>query len=65
MLASLAYAGRAGEHTIVFGLLGETVELRVAASNRDCYALGAITAAKFAAGKPPRLYNMADVLGLD
>ena len=30
-----------GEHTIVFGMLGETLELRVAASNRDCYAQGA------------------------
>ena len=41
-----------GQHTIIFGLLGETIELRVAASNRDCYALGALAAAKFLAGKP-------------
>jgi len=53
-----------GEHTIVFGLLGETLELRVAASNRDCYALGALTAAKFVVSKPPGLYSMNDVLGL-
>jgi 4-hydroxy-tetrahydrodipicolinate reductase len=53
-----------GEHTIVFGMLGETIELRVAASNRDCYALGAIAAAKFVIGKPARLYSMFDVLGL-
>ena len=25
-----------GQHTIIFGMLGETIELRVAASNRDC-----------------------------
>lgn len=36
-----------GEHTIVFGLLGETLELSVRASNRDCYAHGALAAAKF------------------
>jgi 4-hydroxy-tetrahydrodipicolinate reductase len=53
-----------GEHTIVFGMLGETIELTVKASNRDCYALGAIAAAKFVAGKPKGLYSMADVLGL-
>lgn len=53
-----------GEHTIVFGLLGEVIELRVAASNRDCYASGALAAAKFLLGKPPGLYNMFDVLGL-
>lgn len=53
-----------GEHTIVFGMLGETIELTVKASNRDCYAFGALAAAKFVAGKPPGLYGMADVLGL-
>jgi 4-hydroxy-tetrahydrodipicolinate reductase len=53
-----------GEHTIVFGMLGETIELRVAASNRDCYAQGALLAAKWLVGKPPGLYGMNDVLGL-
>jgi 4-hydroxy-tetrahydrodipicolinate reductase len=45
-------------------MLGETIELRVAASNRDCYAQGALAAAKFLADKPPRVYNMFDVLKL-
>ena len=54
-----------GQHTIVFGMLGETIELRVAASNRDCYALGALAAAKFLVGKPAGLYTMFDVLGMD
>ncbi len=53
-----------GEHTIVFGMLGETIELRVAASNRDCYAQGALLAAEWIQGKPAALYNMNDVLGL-
>ena len=53
-----------GEHTIVFGLLGEAVEVTVRATNRDCYALGALAAAKFLAGKPPGLYGISDVLGL-
>lgn len=54
-----------GEHTIVFGLLGETIELTVRATNRDCYALGALLAAKFAANQGPGLYSMYDVLGLE
>jgi 4-hydroxy-tetrahydrodipicolinate reductase len=53
-----------GEHTVVFGMLGETVELTVRASNRDCYAVGALAAAKFAAGRPAGLYTMFDVLDL-
>jgi len=54
----------AGQHTILFGMLGELVELRVAASNRDCYAAGAIAAAKFLANQGPGMYSMADVLGI-
>ncbi len=53
-----------GEHTIIFGLLGETLEITVKATNRDCYAFGALAAAKFLHGKPAGLYGMNDVLGL-
>jgi 4-hydroxy-tetrahydrodipicolinate reductase len=53
-----------GEHTIIFGLLGETVEITVRATSRDCYAQGALAAAKFLVGKSPGLYAMGDVLGL-
>lgn len=54
-----------GEHQIIFGMLGETIELRVAASNRDCYAEGALLAARFLPGKPAGIYSMSQVLGLD
>ncbi len=53
-----------GEHTIIFGMLGETIELTVRASNRDSYAAGALTAAKWLVGKGAGLYSMNDVLGL-
>jgi len=53
-----------GEHTVVFGMLGETIELRVAASSRDCYAQGALLAAEWLVGKPAGLFGMNDVLGL-
>jgi 4-hydroxy-tetrahydrodipicolinate reductase len=54
-----------GEHTILFGMLGETIEIKVAASNRDCYAIGALAAAKFIVNHGPGLYDMFDVLGLN
>lgn len=53
-----------GEHQIVFGMLGETLEVSVRGHTRDSYAYGALAAAKFAFGKPAGLYSMADVLGL-
>ena len=53
-----------GEHTILFGMLGESIELTVRATNRDCYAFGALAAAKFVARQSPGLYAMNDVLGL-
>lgn len=52
-----------GEHTILFSTLGETLELTHRAHSRDCYARGALQAAKFLAGKPPARYSMEDVLG--
>jgi len=53
-----------GEHTIIFGLLGETIELRVGATSRDAYAHGALAAAQFVSTKSPGRYQMNDVLGL-
>ena len=53
-----------GEHTIIFSTLGETLELTHRAHTRDCYARGAVQAAKFLAGRPPGRYTMNDVLGL-
>jgi 4-hydroxy-tetrahydrodipicolinate reductase len=53
-----------GEHTIVFGMLGEMIELTVRASNRDCYAVGALAAAKYVVQQKAGVYTMLDVLGL-
>ncbi|MGE3777602.1 MAG: dihydrodipicolinate reductase C-terminal domain-containing protein, partial [Pirellulaceae bacterium] len=53
-----------GDPPIVFGMLGETLEVTVRATNRDCYATGALQAAKFAARQQPGLYSMYDVLGI-
>jgi len=53
-----------GEHTIIYGALGERVELRHVASTRDTFVRGALRAAGWVAGKPVGLYSMQDVLGL-
>ncbi len=53
-----------GEHTIVFGLIGETLDITVRGHTRDSYAYGAIAAAKFLATQQAGLYSIADVLGL-
>jgi 4-hydroxy-tetrahydrodipicolinate reductase len=61
---ALRVGDNVGEHTIVFGLLGETLEVTVRGQSRDSYAAGALTAAKFLATKQPGMYTMADALGL-
>jgi 4-hydroxy-tetrahydrodipicolinate reductase len=53
-----------GEHTILFGLEGESLAVNVRATSRDCYAQGALAAAAFLVGKPAGLYSMRDVLGI-
>jgi 4-hydroxy-tetrahydrodipicolinate reductase len=52
-----------GEHTVVFGLMGECLELSHRALNRDGFARGALDCARFLARKPPGVYTMEDVLG--
>ncbi len=54
----------AGEHTVMFGGIGERLELVHRAHNRDNFARGAVRAALWITGKPAGLYDMQDVLGL-
>ncbi len=53
-----------GEHTVIFGGLGERIEITHKASSRDTFARGALRAAQWVYGKPAGLYDMQDVLGL-
>ena len=62
-LHALRVGDNPGEHTVVFGLVGESLEISHRALNRDGFARGALDAAKFLAGKPPGLYSMDDLLG--
>jgi 4-hydroxy-tetrahydrodipicolinate reductase len=53
-----------GEHTIMFGGIGERIEFTHRAHNRDNFARGAVRAALWVVGQPVGLYDMQDVLGL-
>ena len=53
-----------GEHTLIFGGIGERFEITHRAHSRDTFARGAVRAAAWVLGKPPGLYDMADVLGI-
>ncbi len=53
-----------GEHTVIFGGIGERVEITHRASSRDTFAKGALRAARWIMDKPAGLYDMLDVLGL-
>jgi len=54
-----------GDHSVVFAADGERIELTHKASSRQVFSRGAVRAARWAHGKPPGLYSMIDVLGLN
>ena len=53
-----------GEHKVIFESGEELIELFHSAKSRDTFARGALSAAKFLAGKKSGVYNMRDVLGI-
>jgi 4-hydroxy-tetrahydrodipicolinate reductase len=53
-----------GEHTVLFGGLGERIEITHKASSRDTFARGALKAIQWVHKQTPGLYDMQDVLGL-
>ncbi len=53
-----------GEHTVLFGGIGERLEIIHRAHNRDNFAKGAVRAAQWVVNQPPACYDMQDVLGL-
>ncbi|OQW46007.1 MAG: 4-hydroxy-tetrahydrodipicolinate reductase [Proteobacteria bacterium SG_bin6] len=63
-IASLRGGSVAGDHQVVFAGPGERIELGHRAENREIFAHGAITAARWLAGRAPGRYTMAQVLGL-
>ena len=62
--ASLRGGTVVGEHSVIFAVPAERVELAHRAEDRMIFARGALHAALWARGRKPGLYTMADVLGL-
>jgi 4-hydroxy-tetrahydrodipicolinate reductase len=53
-----------GDHLVMFGGLGERLEIVHRAHSRDTFARGALRAALWVMDQQPGLYDMQDVLGL-
>ncbi len=51
-----------GEHTVFLVGPGERLELAHRALSRENFARGAVTAARWAVGRPPGMYSLKDVL---
>ena len=62
--ASLRGGTVVGDHQVVFAGEGERIVLAHHAEDRMIFAYGAVKAARWAHGRKPGLYSMADVLGL-
>lgn len=54
-----------GDHTVLFAAEGECIEFSHRATSRDTFAFGALRAAAWLPGRPPALYGMRNVLGLE
>lgn len=52
-----------GEHDVIFAGKDEVITFQHTAYSKAIFAKGAVSAAKFLAGKAPGLYDMADVIG--
>jgi 4-hydroxy-tetrahydrodipicolinate reductase len=61
--SSMRAGGVIGEHSVVFASDEEIITLSHSARDRSLFARGALAAAVWAAGRPPGLYDMQDVLG--
>ena len=53
-----------GEHTVMFGGIGERLQVTHRAHSRDNFARGAVKAALWVVKQPEGLYDMQDVLGI-
>jgi len=54
-----------GDHTVLFALADETVEVSHRANSRELFAKGALRGAEWLVGQPAGLYGMNDVLGIE
>ena len=52
-----------GEHDVIFAGNDEVITLSHHAASKEVFAVGAVRAAKFMAGKPAGMYSMTDLVG--
>lgn len=64
-IQSLRAGDSPGDHTVLFSGAGERLELVHRSQTRDHFARGAVRAAAWLTGRPPGLYRIEQVLGLD
>jgi 4-hydroxy-tetrahydrodipicolinate reductase len=50
-----------GDHTVLFAMAGERIELKHQVQSREAFARGAVIAAKFLKTQPPGLYSVKDI----
>lgn len=63
-IVALRAGDAVGDHTVVFGGLGERIELVHRAQSRECLVRGALRAAAWVGRRPAGVYAMRDVLGI-
>ena len=51
-----------GEHSVIFAGNDEIIEVKHSATGKEVFAVGAVKAAKYLAGKQPGMYNMEDLV---
>lgn len=51
-----------GEHSVIFAGQDEVIEIKHQATSKEVFAVGAVSAAKFLAGKPAGMYEMKDLI---
>lgn len=62
ILHSVRAGGNPGTHVVIFADTGDELTITHRAFGRECYARGALRAARFVVGRPPGLFTMADVI---
>ena len=63
-IASVRGGSIVGDHDVIFAGKDEVITFNHTAYSKAIFAKGALEAAKFLAGKEPRLYDMSDVVQL-
>lgn len=61
---SLRAGDLTGDHTVMFGGIGERLEIIHRTQSRDAFGRGALRAARWIVQQKPGLYDMQDLLGL-